>query len=94
MDLPEPNSNLAEVQGVSLEEFVRASPAPDLIKCDVEGAEVKAFCGAQKLLAEKRPIILCETHNEENRRTLMELWSSHGSSCESRGERHVLALPP
>jgi FkbM family methyltransferase len=85
--------DIAEVQGVSLDEFVRGAPAPDFIKCDAEGAEVEIFRGARKLLAEKRPIILCEMHSEENRRALMELWSSHGFSCESRGKNQVLALP-
>ncbi len=93
VDLSAAGGNIAEVQGVSLDEFVRGAPAPDFIKCDAEGAEVEIFRGARKLLAEKRPIILCEMHSEENRRQLTELWSSHGFSCQFRGKNQVLALP-
>jgi len=93
VDLSATGSSSAEVPGISLDDFVLGSPAPDFVKCDVEGAEVEVFRGARKLLAEKRPVILCEMHNEENRRALIELWSSHGFSCDSRGEHHVLALP-
>jgi FkbM family methyltransferase len=93
VDLSTTGGNIAEVQGVSLDEFARGAAAPDFIKCDAEGAEVEIFRGARKLLAEKRPIILCEMHSEENRRALTELWSSHGFSCESRGKNQVLALP-
>lgn len=33
---------------------------PDIIKCDVEGAELLVFKGGAKLFAEHRPIIQCE----------------------------------
>lgn len=94
VDLSATGSSIVEVAGISLDEFVLGgAPAPDFIKCDAEGAEQEIFRGARKLLAEKRPVILCEMHSEENRRALTELWSSHGFSCESRGEHQVLALP-
>ena len=41
------------------------------IKCDVEGVEVEVFRGAQRLLAERRPRILCEIHSEPNREALL-----------------------
>lgn len=94
VDLSAAGSGSVEVPGISLDEFVcGGAPPPDFIKCDAEGAEAEIFRGARKLLAEKRPIILCEMHSEENRRTLIELWSLHGFACESRGEHQVLALP-
>lgn len=37
-------------------------PAPDLVKMDIEGAEVAALRGAQRLLAEHRPTLICELH--------------------------------
>ncbi len=43
--------------------IARGEPAPDLIKIDVEGAEVLALCGAAKLLAEKKPLLLIEVHH-------------------------------
>jgi FkbM family methyltransferase len=93
VDLSTTGSSSVEVRGISLDDFVRGSPAPDFVKCDVEGAEVEVFRGARKLLAEKRPVILCEMHSEENRRALIDLWSSHGFSCDFRGQHHILALP-
>jgi FkbM family methyltransferase len=80
------------VEAVSLDEYVKGVAAPDFIKCDVEGAEVEVFRGAQKLLSIKRPIILCEMHGEAHRRVLLEEFVRHGYRCESCGENHVLAL--
>jgi FkbM family methyltransferase len=41
----------------------RGERAPDLMKIDVEGAELMVLEGARKLLAEKRPILLMEVHH-------------------------------
>jgi FkbM family methyltransferase len=81
-----------QVEGVSLDDFILAAGAPDFVKCDVEGAESEVFRGAQKLLAEKRPIILCEMHSEENRRFLLEEFCKVQYSCKSIDELHVLAM--
>ena len=78
---------------MSLDEYVRAGPAPDFLKCDVEGAEVAVFRGGQRLLTEKRPGILCEMHSDENRRVLLEEFARFGYACKSLDEHHVLALP-
>jgi FkbM family methyltransferase len=82
-----------EVEAVSLEDYTRMSPMPDFIKCDVEGAEVEVFRGARRVLAEKRPTILCEMHGEENRRMVLEQLSRSRYRCSDCGERHILALP-
>lgn len=82
-----------EVQAVALDKFVGAERAPDLIKCDVEGAEVEVFRGAQNLLKEKRPAIVCELHSEENRRLLASMLQESGYACMNCGTNHVLALP-
>jgi hypothetical protein len=79
------------VEGVSVDEYVRKSAAPDFIKCDVEGAEVEVFRGAEKLLKERRPLILCEMHGEENRQTLLKLFVDLGYRCEPCGKNHILA---
>jgi FkbM family methyltransferase len=81
------------VDAVSLDDYARTSKAPDFIKCDVEGTEVEVFRGAQRLLAEKRPLILCEMHSGENRRILSDEFSRLGYVCRDCGERHVLASP-
>ena len=88
------SASTIEIEAVTLDEFARTSPAPDFIKCDVEGAEVEVFRGAQTLLAEKRPGILCEIHSEENRRALLEDLKTFGYTCEDRTSRQLLALSP
>jgi FkbM family methyltransferase len=82
-----------EVAAVSLDEYTGTRPAPDFLKCDVEGAEVEVFRGAQRLLKEKRPGIICEMHSEENQRVLLEEFSRFGYACTPCGANHVLALP-
>jgi len=49
----------------TLDEFVSGQgiPAPDLVKIDVEGGEVRVLKGMKRLLAEKRPLVVCEVHN-------------------------------
>jgi hypothetical protein len=78
---------------VSLDKYISSQPAPDFLKCDVEGAEVEVFRGAQRLLKEKRPGIICEMHSEENHRVLVEEFSRVGYRCEPCGPGHILALP-
>jgi FkbM family methyltransferase len=87
------SSDTIEVEGVSLDDYTAAFPAPDFLKCDVEGAEVEVFRGAGRLLREKRPGILCEMHSEENRRVLVDEFSRIGYACRASDETHVLALP-
>jgi hypothetical protein len=67
------------------------SGAPDFIKCDVEGAEVEVFRGADNLLNERPPIILCEMHGEENRQTLLKSFANLDRRCEPCGKNHILA---
>ena len=78
---------------VSLDDFVRGAPAPQAIKCDVEGAEVEAFRGAEDLLSTYHPWILCELHSREKDRAWRELIGGFGYSFESVDSDHVLALP-
>jgi FkbM family methyltransferase len=80
-----------QVNTVSLDKYVQTVPAPDFLKCDVEGAEVEVFRGAQQLLTEKRPGIICEMHSDANRRLLVEMFGSFGYACKSLDENHVLA---
>jgi FkbM family methyltransferase len=49
----------------SLDDFVRdhSLPGIDVVKLDIEGAELLALDGMQRLLrSERRPVILCEVH--------------------------------
>jgi FkbM family methyltransferase len=89
----QPNEKTITLEAVSLDDFVQKNGAPDFVKCDVEGAECRVFRGAPKLLAERRPVILCEMHSEENRRFLLEEFSRFRYLCKELDENHVLALP-
>jgi FkbM family methyltransferase len=55
-----------EVPAIALDAFTRTARPPDLIKCDVEGAEVEALRGASSVLAKWHPDIVCEIHSPEN----------------------------
>ncbi|MGA2811995.1 MAG: FkbM family methyltransferase [Candidatus Acidiferrum sp.] len=88
-----PSEGTIEVHATSLDVFARAEVAPDFLKCDVEGAEVEVFRGAQRLLEQKRPGILCEMHSAENRRVLLEEFARYRYVSTDLDEVHVLALP-
>lgn len=50
----------------TLDWLLENQPKPDLIKCDVEGAEVEVFRGQIKMLNEARPVIMCEVGDEQS----------------------------
>ena len=51
---------------VSLDYFIEKTKIfPDIIKIDVEGAEVLVFKGAKKIFLKHKPIILLSTHGEK-----------------------------
>jgi len=77
---------------VSLDDFVRDAPAPDGIKCDVEGAELDALRGAEKLLQDRHPWIVCETHSQENHNGVREFLGRLGYRIETLDDTHLLAL--
>jgi FkbM family methyltransferase len=58
-----------EVAVSSIDELVGcgALPTPDVIKIDVEGAELDVIEGMQRTLGEHRPVILCEVHDSNAR---------------------------
>jgi len=68
------------VSGVSLDEFVfeRDHPAPDVIKMDIEGGEVRAFAGMKRILSEIHPILFVELHGSEAARIVAENMLSSG----------------
>lgn len=53
------------VRTVALDDFIRESgaPAPDVMKIDVEGAEMRVLRGAGHLLSELQPLIFLATHS-------------------------------
>ena len=86
-------SSTISVEAISLDQFVLSHPAPDFLKCDVEGAEVAVFQGAERLIREKHPILLVEMHSSENHRGLTQKFTQLGYTCSNLDENHVLALP-
>jgi FkbM family methyltransferase len=56
------------VPTISLDEFAeRSKLRPDVIKIDVEGAEVHVLTGARRVLEKCRPVIFLSTHSPELR---------------------------
>jgi FkbM family methyltransferase len=80
-------------RSVALDDFVHSAPYPDAIKCDIEGAEIEAFRGAEKLLEARHPMILCEMHSNENDKFLRDYFGRFGYRLESLDSLHVLAVP-
>lgn len=89
---------LSSVEGnlmscVSLDDFITDAKPPDVIKCDIEGAELEAFRGAERLLSIYRPLIVCELHSEQNGIVLRERFVQLGYRVEWIDELHILAVP-
>lgn len=60
-DIDGDTSTVTEVEAISLNDFVRASGIrPDVIKLDVESAELDAIVGADEVLASCRPMLTIE----------------------------------
>ncbi len=98
------------VPGISLDEFVygQGNPPPQVVKMDIEGGEVLALPGMQRILAEARPVMLMELHGPESCRVTWETltaagyiicWMRHGypvvPSLEALGwKAYIVAKPP
>jgi hypothetical protein len=55
------------VAGFSLDEFAaqEGHRPPDLIKMDIEGGEILALPGMERLLAKKKPLVFLELHGPQ-----------------------------
>lgn len=83
----------ALVRCIALDDFARDTPAPNAIKCDVEGAEVEVLRGAENVLHTARPWILCEMHSTANDQAAREFLGRLGYSFQPVDDTHLLALP-
>jgi FkbM family methyltransferase len=68
-----------QVPSTSLDEFIaHGNPEPHLLKIDVEGGEVAVLAGAERLVTDRRPVIICEVHHEEAARWIGLWLPAHG----------------
>jgi hypothetical protein len=87
------------VSTIALDEIVRASGLlPDVLKIDVEGAELHVLEGASKTLASARPIVLLGVHSTELRSACTAFLSARGYAeplvCEEvEGDTELLFKP-
>src|SRR5207248_11549800 len=82
-----PDVRLARVTGrtgaerdVTLDDLAFSAEGflPDLVKLDVEGWELQALQGGERLLAERKPHLVVETHSAELERGCLALLAGHG----------------
>jgi FkbM family methyltransferase len=92
----------APVEALSLDDALGRYPPPQLVKIDVEGAELDVLRGAESLVRRYAPVVVCEVHLErgaaaERLPAVVSLLEAAGYRVEEldRGSdpRHVLALP-
>lgn len=61
---PESGETLS-IQAVTLDRYAAGGYSPSLVKVDVEGAECEVLKGAERLLAQAKPALICEVHHAE-----------------------------
>ena len=91
-----------QVVTVTLDWLLTRRPPPQVVKIDVEGAEAAVLKGAQKLLSDIRPILLCEV-GESARKTVTELlksqryaiydWENRSAGAVDVAAWNTLAIP-
>lgn len=77
------------------------TPPPDLIKLDIERAEVGAIMGATQVLEKSRPLVLVELHDTqqwvlpllEKARYQVCILGKAAPAAAATGQDHVLAIP-
>ena len=68
------------VPGLSLDDFVyqQGNPAPQVVKMDIEGGEVMALPGMQRILQESHPLMLLELHGPESAQAARDILTGAG----------------
>ncbi len=75
------------VRTVALDDFIREShfPKPDVMKIDVEGAEMRVLRGAERILSELQPLIFLATHSTALQQECRAFLSSIGYTLAAMG---------
>jgi FkbM family methyltransferase len=95
-----PNTRTMSVPVRRLDDLIaeKPLPIPIAIKLDIEGAEAAALAGAEHLLAQHHPTILCELHNIEAAVEVADLLAKLGYEIRSLGKNGAqpayMWLPP
>lgn len=73
-------SNVDEGETLSIDEVTsnKSFPMPDIVKIDVEGAELKVLQGMEKVLVNASPRIILEVHSQELENECLKLLTRHG----------------
>jgi len=68
------------ILGIALDDFIysQGNPIPHLVKIDIEGGEVLALPGMQRLITEHSPVILLEIHGPKAARVAWDLLYAAG----------------
>jgi FkbM family methyltransferase len=74
------------VEVVAIDDVVAGLRPPDVVKIDVEGAEVEVLRGLHETIELYAPLIVCEVHGA-NRPALEEILVNHGYSVEGIDEQ-------
>lgn len=81
-----------EVPATSLDAYWQSTNAcPDMILIDIEGFELDALKGGEKLLATCKPVLVLEHHGEDA--ALTGWLSVHNYRVDTLGRRHLVARP-
>jgi FkbM family methyltransferase len=87
---------------ITLDWLLEQGPAPNVVKIDVEGAELSVLKGGLRVIAEARPVILCEVRQAKDVVTGLLIdhgytlydWDSPTRSKVDLACYNTLALPP
>jgi FkbM family methyltransferase len=82
----------AGVSSIALDEFAARERPPTLLKLDVEGAEAHVLRGARSILAENRPIVVCELHSDQARIDVLALLEDYAVE-DLDGPSRIVARP-
>ena len=88
---PLPGQSAIRVRSVALDDFAQEVALPDVVKCDVEGAELAVLEGARSLLNRQKPILVCETHATGGLEQVRQLLVQTGYTLRWIDGNHLLA---